>query len=145
MLPIIFTSFLSYKMYTTQILLKNKEFYVMDIMQWATYKMCSKIWKKHMLAPYNLVPWSISPKWRKAWANLYFLRVSHHSITWVAYIPLSFMYSIDFSLNAATPQESWEWNIFEIRGLHLINLKIHSLLTKKRNFKSKLSQLMGPL
>ena len=87
----------------------------------------------HMLSPYHLVHWSIFTQMKESWCQ-FCLRVSHHSITWVTSIPLSFRYSMDLSLNAATAQESWEWNIFKTRGLHFIYLNTHSLLPKIEEF-----------
>ena len=86
--------------------------------------------KNISFSPYNLIPWSISPKWRKICTNLYCFRVSHYSIALITSIPLTFMQSVVLSLNAATAQESWEWNIFKIRPLHFIHSKIHSFLPK---------------
>ena len=86
-----------------------------------------------MISPYNLVSWSTVTQMKKSWCQ-FCLRVSHHSITQVTSAPLSFMCSMDLSLNAATTQESWEWNIFKTRDLHSIHLNIHSLLPKIEEF-----------
>ena len=73
-----------------------------------------------------------SPKWRKAGINF----------AWEYHTTL-----LDLSLNTATAQESWEWNIFKTRGLHFIHLNIHSLLPKVEEFwiiaKSAIAAIIG--
>ena len=85
-----------------------------------TYRICLKNNGKSICFHHSI--WYVeaySPKWRKAGTNF----------AWEYHTTL-----LDLSLNTASAQESWEWNIFKTRGLHFIHLNIHSLLPKIEEF-----------